>query len=361
MSKFLITTTPVLEGYSIKRYLGAINTNIVLGTNFFSDFAASFTDVFGGTSDTYQGKMDLMYDKAKKQLIKKAQTLGGNAIVGFSTNFDEISGKGKSMFMLSVSGTACIVEYPQKEDTVSEMSNGVDSYEYECEIKKQDILQKIKDIPNSLVENDWNFIMEHLDNDIIEALVKDQYVREDIEGRQKIESLLSAFEYDDVVNMVYPLYMNPYIKKRQYVYGPDVSDEKEVDVSEKYVGMINNCKLFNATQISKLIDNDVNKAIDILNSTKPYYTLEDINEMRLLCEKFDNLPDVGHKEVSKGGMFSKEKEIFVCQHGHKNDADREFCETCFENIKGIQKRKIDKIDDYKKKVEILEHMINREH
>ena len=47
MSKFLITTTPLLEGYSIKRYIGAVNTNIVLGTNFFSDFAASFTDVFG--------------------------------------------------------------------------------------------------------------------------------------------------------------------------------------------------------------------------------------------------------------------------------------------------------------------------
>ena len=61
MSIFLITNTLVLEGYSIKRYLGAINTNIVLGTNFFSNFAASFTDVFCGTSETYLGKMDLMY------------------------------------------------------------------------------------------------------------------------------------------------------------------------------------------------------------------------------------------------------------------------------------------------------------
>ena len=360
MSKFLITTTPVLEGCSIKKYLGAININIVLGTNFFSDFAASFTDVFGGTSDTYQGKMDLMYDKAKKQLIKKAQSLGGNAIVGFSTDFDEISGKGKSMFMLSASGTACIVEYPQKEEALSEISNGVDSYDYECEIKKQDILQKISDIPNRLVENDWNFIMEHLDNDIIEALVKDQYVREDKEERQKIESLLSAFEYDDAVNMVYPLYMNPYFKNRQYVYGPEAIAEKEEDVSEKYVGMINNCKLFNAALVSKLIDSDVNKAIEILNCGKPHYTLEDIKEMKLLCEKFDNLPDVGHKEISKGGMFSKEKEIFVCQHGHKNDGDREFCEICSENIKGIHKWKIDKIYDFKKKVEILERMLNRE-
>ena len=356
---FLITTTPVLDGYKVKRYIGAVNTNIVLGTNFFSDFAASFTDVFGGMSETYQGKMDLMYDKAKKQLIKKAKSLGGNAILGFSTDFDEISGKGKSMFMLSASGTACVIEYPQKEEVLSKINNGVDSYDYECEIKKQEILQKISEIPNRLVESDWTFIMEHTDNDILEALVKDQYVREENEGRQKIESLLSTFENDDVVNLVYPLYMEPYFKSRQYVYGPEAIVEKDVDVSDKYVEMIKNCKLFNTAQISKLIHININKAIAILNCGKPHYTEEDINEMKLLCEKFDNLPDVGHKEMSKGGVFSKEKEIFICQHGHKNDADKEYCETCTENIKGIQRWENDKIDDFKKKVAILEQMLNR--
>ena len=359
MSKFLITTTQVLEGYSIKRYLGAININIVLGTNFFSDFAASFTDVFGGTSDTYQGKMDLMYDKAKKQLVKKAQALGGNAILGFSTDFDEISGKGKSMFMLSACGTACIIEYPQKEETVSELNNGVDSYDYECEIKKQEILQKITEIPNRLVESDWSFLMEHIDTDLIEALVRDQYLREDEDGIQKIESLLSTFEYDFGVNLVYPLFMEPYFKRGQYVYGPETIVDRDVDVSDKYIALIKNNKLFCACKISKLIDSNVNKAIAILNCGKPHYTLEDINEMKLLCEKFDNLPDVGHKEMSKGGMFSKEKEIFVCQHGHKNDADKEFCETCTENIKGIQRWENDRIVDFKKKVEILERMLNR--
>ena len=47
MEKFIITTTPTIEGHPIKEYLGTINVNEVIGTNFFSDFAASFTDVFG--------------------------------------------------------------------------------------------------------------------------------------------------------------------------------------------------------------------------------------------------------------------------------------------------------------------------
>ena len=129
------------------------------------------------------------------------------------------------------------------------------------------------------------------------------------EGK-KIEALLSTFEYDDAVSLVYPLYMNPYFISRKYVYGLDANVVSEVDISEKYVELINNCKLFNASQISKLIDNDLNKAIEILNCAKPHYTLEDIKEMRLICEKFDNLPDVGHKEISKGGVFFKRERDF---------------------------------------------------
>lgn len=361
MSNFLITTTPVLEGYSIKRYIGAINTNIVLGTNFFSDFAASFTDVFGGTSDTYQGKMDLMYDKAKKLLIKKAQSLGGNAIVGFSTDFDEISGKGKSMFMLSASGTACVVELPQKEEISKEVvNNAIDYFAYENEIKKNNLKQKISEIGNSLDEEDWNFIIEHSDKDIIESLVKDQYVRENEDGKQKIESLLSVLEYDDAVNLVYPLYASPYLKNRKYIYGP-AADDVNIDVSDNYFGMIKNCKLFNASQIIKLIDINANKAAKILDSPKECYTEQDIKDMRLICDKFDSLPDVGHLETVKGGMFSKDKEVLICQHGHKNELHTDFCETCSENIKGITSRNTRKIDDFKKKVDILEEMIKREH
>ena len=55
MDKFIIITTPTIEGHLIKAYLGAINVNVVIGTNFFSDFAASFTDVIGdNSSTTYQ-------------------------------------------------------------------------------------------------------------------------------------------------------------------------------------------------------------------------------------------------------------------------------------------------------------------
>ena len=108
---FIITVTNNIEGCPIERYINSICTNVVVGTNIFSDFSAALTDFFGGFSGSYKKKLELIYNEATKELKKKAKELGANAIVGFNIDFDEISGSGKSMFMVSASGTACIVKY----------------------------------------------------------------------------------------------------------------------------------------------------------------------------------------------------------------------------------------------------------
>ena len=113
--RMIVTATETIQGAIIERYIDTICANIVLGSNFLSDFGASFTDFFGGRSNIYEGKLALIYDKAKKVLIQKAQVIGANAIVGFKVDFDEISSQGKSMFMVAASGTACFVKYAEKD------------------------------------------------------------------------------------------------------------------------------------------------------------------------------------------------------------------------------------------------------
>ena len=110
MNKFFVEV--IYDGeQNVIKYLGVINTNIVLGTNIFSDIGASFTDFFGGTSSTYQKKRQSIYDTSIKTLKVKAKNIGANAILSLSIDFDEISGGNKSMFMISVSGTAVIINY----------------------------------------------------------------------------------------------------------------------------------------------------------------------------------------------------------------------------------------------------------
>ena len=111
----IITTTHTIAGYKIERYLGLINANQVLGVNLISDIIASFSDVFGGRSGTYRERLDNLYNDIMNLLEQKAMSLGANAILGVHLDFDEISGKEKSMFMVTAYGTAvCITRESEK-------------------------------------------------------------------------------------------------------------------------------------------------------------------------------------------------------------------------------------------------------
>ena len=104
-----ITTTHKIAGYKIESYLGLVNANQVIGANLIADFMASFSDVFGGSSGAYRERLDNLYKDVMNLLELKAKGIGANAILGVHIDFDEISGKGKSMFMITAYGTAVII------------------------------------------------------------------------------------------------------------------------------------------------------------------------------------------------------------------------------------------------------------
>ncbi|MFI3295011.1 MAG: YbjQ family protein [Rikenellaceae bacterium] len=102
----IITTTGSIDNATITQYLGVVSSNIVIGTNMFSDFSASIRDIIGGQSKSYQKNLDQMYEKAMEDLKQKAEALQANAIVGLKVDVGEISGDKKSMFMVTAIGTA---------------------------------------------------------------------------------------------------------------------------------------------------------------------------------------------------------------------------------------------------------------
>lgn len=106
MEDLIITTINSVEGYKIEEYIGVVNANFVAGTDFITDFIASVSDFWGGNSGAYKSELDKLYENVMRAITAKAKNKGADAIVGYNIDFDEISGKGKSMFMISVSGTA---------------------------------------------------------------------------------------------------------------------------------------------------------------------------------------------------------------------------------------------------------------
>lgn len=61
MNEFIITTTNSIEYAEVQQYFDIVSTNVVIGANIFSDLAASLTDIFGGTSGSYQNQLEYIY------------------------------------------------------------------------------------------------------------------------------------------------------------------------------------------------------------------------------------------------------------------------------------------------------------
>lgn len=135
MSSFIITTTNSVENQQVESYLGVVTSNFVAGTSIFSDIFASFSDIVGGTSGKYKGEMDKLYLRAKQEITASAQGLGANAILGYKIDFDEISGQGKSMFMISVSGTAVKLKPIEIDDTIRNFERRYDIYKKLYDLK----------------------------------------------------------------------------------------------------------------------------------------------------------------------------------------------------------------------------------
>lgn len=104
----LILTTPSIEGKKISRYFGLVSGEAILGANIFKDLFAGIRDIVGGRSQAYEKELRKAKDIAVQEMIRDAQNLGANAVIGVDLDYETL-GNG-SMLMVSVSGTAVLFE-----------------------------------------------------------------------------------------------------------------------------------------------------------------------------------------------------------------------------------------------------------
>jgi uncharacterized protein YbjQ (UPF0145 family) len=109
MENMMITTTPILDGYRIAKYIGPVVVPIVGAGNMIKDWFAGFTDVFGGNSCGYQKVFAKFIQNGVKEMMAQAKDHGANAIVGFHIETTNISA-GKSIISIILYGTAVLVE-----------------------------------------------------------------------------------------------------------------------------------------------------------------------------------------------------------------------------------------------------------
>ena len=104
----ILSTTPQIEGHTIREYKGVVTGEIIIGANFVRDIFASIHDVIGGRADSYEEVLREAKDTALNEMMRRAQAMGANAIIGIDIDYETIGANG-SMLMVATSGTAVVI------------------------------------------------------------------------------------------------------------------------------------------------------------------------------------------------------------------------------------------------------------
>ena len=101
----ILTTTPSVEGRSIRAYHGIVTGEAIVGAHLFKDLFANIRDIVGGRSGTYERTLADARKIALDEIAQAAAELGADAVVGIDLDY-EVLGANNGMLMVSASGTA---------------------------------------------------------------------------------------------------------------------------------------------------------------------------------------------------------------------------------------------------------------
>ena len=359
---FILSTTPDLDGHRIKKYYGAVTSHVVAGTGLFSDFAAGMSDIFGGRSESYQKQLISIKEEVLKRLKEEAAYLGANGIVGLKIDFDEISGKGKTMFMVSALGTAVQIEFMGNKEDADLQSGGltrITSDELTLETVKQSLIDSFKRSNYKTSKEDWEYITENAITEAFDDVFN--YVKK--KSKDWSEQYIDDYnkylkEFKDYLNNLPDEFMIENIYKLFYT-----SDKK---IREIAFNLIDERELLNLQQLKKILNSEqimVKKSAlkTLYKCDKRFYSKEDITEFEKIKNIVKtNFPEVGERLSKKKLMSSNEVESWICPSCKKeNSSEDKFCKKCGSDIRGFFEKDVnpeDVISDIDNKLEVLKRL-----
>ncbi len=332
----LITTTSNIEGWNIERYYGIVTHQIVLGANLFKDIFASFSDLFGGQSQSYQKELEKMQNLMIEKLKEKAVRKNGNIILGLRMDFDEISGGGKSMFMLSASGTvaqgSCIKGYKASKRNVVNYQN------LDYELIKDDITEQLANEKFKLDSSEKLRKIVHYKIDAIRIVVE-YFQQMDSEGFSKIRELL--VNYFEIL---------PAESINNYLIEPDLCTINK-NAFIWFLEILDETNWFSYEVINKLLEQEGvdshRRAVYLADIGKYEYEENDAILMKNLAKKIKEVFSVYPIISDSKGLFGGEKQNWICPIcERKNLMSLEFCSDleCYSNQYGFQEPHIDPIE-----------------
>ena len=357
----LVVTTPSIDGAKIKKYLKPVSAHIVTGTNLFSDFLGGMTDIFGGRSQTYQKQLSSIYNEAIERIKYAAYEIGANCILGLNIDMDEISGKGKSMFMLTAVGTAVIIEKETiagKEDIhLGIKFENVAVDRINILRQKKEIIEKANDGNLTFTDEVWSFITSNQVDEIFPTILIKfaQLIKEDY-----LNPGTSANFYSALLGYIDAL---PGDKNLQLLYHGIKNSENEKLVL-RLSDIIKDLHLYDYNLSMELLKSEdfrlQKRGLRIVTFDKPFFNTKDKEDLQSIRNYITNsFPERG-KRTTKKQLLGKEKEVWICECSHVNDIGT-YCGECNRNIHGFMQNeyKPADVDDYiKQKMELISEFVD---
>lgn len=83
----LLSTTPTIEGKTIRDYKGVVAGETILGANVFRDLFAGSRDIVGGRSGSYEDSLRQARQIAIEEMAEEARKIGADAVIGVDADY----------------------------------------------------------------------------------------------------------------------------------------------------------------------------------------------------------------------------------------------------------------------------------
>ena len=107
MNEILLTTTPTLPGYRVKKVLGIVHGMTARTRGVGGRFVASIQTFLGGEVSAFTRELQKAKKEALERMIEEAEKMGANAVIGIDFETTEVF---ESVVLVSAHGTAVEIE-----------------------------------------------------------------------------------------------------------------------------------------------------------------------------------------------------------------------------------------------------------
>lgn len=244
----LVITTSAIEGFNVLKHLNPVSAHIVSGTNLLDNLSKNLLNTRTIDSDSCQKKIDLLYNEAIEKIKYNTHEIGGNCVIGLSFNMNEISEKGKPILLMSVTGTAVIIEKKETKRNISALYNEETKAISYDEIKnsqyKNKLIKKANDGSLSMDDESWQFLIYNQVDEVFD------YVK------SKLEDLFGTEKYEEYVeNFICYTKSLKRNKKIELLYKTIKTEENEQTL-QIIINIIDGLHLYEFEKIMKLLNSE---------------------------------------------------------------------------------------------------------